>query len=49
LRALGLAEDRTLRYAVETATRSVTEFGAAGPGVTRELSRVRTELAVERR
>jgi sugar/nucleoside kinase (ribokinase family) len=49
LRALGLAEDRALRYAVEAATRSVTEFGVAGPAVTRELSRVRAELAVERR
>ena len=49
LRALGLAEDRALRYAVEAATRSVTEFGVAGPAVTRELSRVRAELAAERR
>ena len=45
LRALGLAEDRALRYAVVTATRSVTEFGVAGPAVTRELSHVRSELA----
>jgi sugar/nucleoside kinase (ribokinase family) len=45
LRALGLAEDRALRYAVVTATRSVTEFGVAGPAVTRELSHVRAELA----
>jgi len=49
LRALGLAEDRALRYAVEAATRSVTEFGVAGPAVTRELGRVRAELAAERR
>lgn len=49
LRALGLAEDRALRYAVEAATRSVTEFGVAGPAVTRELSRVRAELTAERR
>jgi sugar/nucleoside kinase (ribokinase family) len=45
LRARGLAEDRALRYAVAAATRSVTEFGVAGPGVTRELRRVRDELA----
>jgi len=45
LRARGLAEDRALRYAVAAATRSVTEFGVAGPNVTRELSRVREELA----
>ena len=45
LRTRGLAEDRALRYAVAAATRSVTEFGVAGPGVTRELNRVRKELA----
>lgn len=44
LRALGLAEDGALRYAVGVATRSVTEFGVVGPAVTRELSRVRAEL-----
>jgi sugar/nucleoside kinase (ribokinase family) len=49
LRAQGLAEDRALSYAVAAATRSVTEFGVAGPGVTRELHRVREELAAERR
>lgn len=40
----GLARDRALIYAVAAATRSVTEFGVAGPGVTRELQRVREEL-----
>jgi sugar/nucleoside kinase (ribokinase family) len=45
LRARGLAEDRALRYAVAAATSSVTEFGVAGPSVTRELNRVRKELA----
>lgn len=49
LRARGLAEDRALSYAVAAATRSVAEFGVAGPGVTRELKRVREELAAERR
>jgi sugar/nucleoside kinase (ribokinase family) len=49
LRAQGLAEDRALSYAVAAATRSVTEFGVAGPSVTRELNRVREELAAERR
>jgi sugar/nucleoside kinase (ribokinase family) len=44
LRARGLAEDRALSYAVAAASRSVTEFGVAGPGVTRELNRVREEL-----
>ena len=47
LRARGLAEDRALSYAVAAATRSVTEFGVAGPAVTRELNRVREELAAE--
>jgi sugar/nucleoside kinase (ribokinase family) len=44
LRTRGLAGDRALVYAVAAATRSVTEFGVAGPGVTRELRRVREEL-----
>jgi sugar/nucleoside kinase (ribokinase family) len=47
LRARGLAEDRALSYAVAAATRSVTEFGVAGPGVTRELQRIREELGSE--
>jgi sugar/nucleoside kinase (ribokinase family) len=45
----GLAEDRALSYAVAAATRSVTEFGVAGPGVTRELNRIREELTAGRR
>ena len=45
LRAQELAEDRALSYAVAVATRSVTEFGVTGPAVTRELNRVRDELA----
>lgn len=49
LRARGLAEDRALSYAVAAASRSVTEFGVAGPGVTRELNRVREELAASLR
>ena len=44
LRARGLADDRALIYAVAVATRSVTEFGVAGPAVTRELQRVKEEL-----
>jgi sugar/nucleoside kinase (ribokinase family) len=44
LRARGLAEDRALSYAVAAAARSVTEFGVAGPAVTRELHRIRDEL-----
>ena len=48
LRAQELAEDRALSYAVAVATRSVTEFGVAGPAVTRELNRVRDELALAR-
>jgi sugar/nucleoside kinase (ribokinase family) len=44
LRARGLARDRALSYAVAAAARSVTEFGVAGSGVTRELRRVREEL-----
>jgi sugar/nucleoside kinase (ribokinase family) len=47
LRARGLAEDRALTHAVAAATRSVTEFGVAGPGVTRELQRIREELGSE--
>jgi sugar/nucleoside kinase (ribokinase family) len=49
LRARGLAADRALSYAVAAATRSVTEFGVTGPGVTRELQRVREELGAEER
>jgi sugar/nucleoside kinase (ribokinase family) len=45
LRARGLAEDRALGYSVMAATRSVTELGVAGPGVTAELRRVKAELA----
>jgi sugar/nucleoside kinase (ribokinase family) len=48
LRALEVAEDRALSYAVAVATRSVTEFGVTGPAVTRELNRVRDELAERR-
>jgi sugar/nucleoside kinase (ribokinase family) len=44
LRARGLTENRALDYSVAVATRSVTEFGVAGPGVTSELRRVREEL-----
>jgi len=44
LRARGVAEDRALASAVAAATRSVTEFGVAGPGVTGELKRIREEL-----
>jgi len=44
LRARGLAEDRALSYSVAAATQSVTEFGVAGPGVTRELRRVREKV-----
>lgn len=49
LLARGLATDRALSYAVAVATRSVTEFGVAGPAVTRELRRVREELSAEER
>jgi len=49
LRAQGLAGDRALRYAVAAASQSVTEFGVTGSAVTRELNRVRDELAAERR
>ncbi len=49
LRARGLAEKQALTCAVAVATRSVTEFGVAGPGVTRELERVRAELATTTR
>jgi sugar/nucleoside kinase (ribokinase family) len=45
LRARGLTEDRALTYSVAAATRSVTELGVAGPGLTAELQRVRAELA----
>jgi len=44
LRTRGLPEDQALAYAVGAATASVTEFGGAGSGVTRELQRVRDEL-----
>jgi sugar/nucleoside kinase (ribokinase family) len=44
LRARGLAGDRALGYSVAAATQSVTEFGVAGPGVTRELRRIRAEV-----
>ena len=47
LRTRGLAKDRALSYAVAAAARSVTEFGVAGPGVTRELRRIREELSSE--
>jgi len=46
LRARGLPEDQALAYAVAAATSSVAEFGVAGPGVTRELQRVRDELGL---
>jgi sugar/nucleoside kinase (ribokinase family) len=45
LRARGLAGQRALRHSVAAASRSVTEFGVAGPGLTGELRRVRDELA----
>jgi sugar/nucleoside kinase (ribokinase family) len=45
LRTLGFAENRALSYAVSAAAHSVTEFGVAGPNVTRELNRVRDDLA----
>jgi sugar/nucleoside kinase (ribokinase family) len=45
--ARGLAPARALSYAVAAAAQSVTEFGVAGPSVTRELHRVRDELAAE--
>ena len=44
LRARGLPAERALAYAVAAATSSVTEFGVAGPAVTRELQRVGVEL-----
>jgi sugar/nucleoside kinase (ribokinase family) len=40
----GLTADRALGFSVAAATRSVTEFGVAGPAVTRELRRIREEL-----
>ncbi len=49
LRAKGVAEDQALNYAVAVAAASVTEFGVAGPAVTRELNLVREELAPRRR
>lgn len=48
LRVRGLPEDRALAYAVAVATSSVSEFGVAGPAVTRELRRVRDELGPHR-
>jgi sugar/nucleoside kinase (ribokinase family) len=45
--ARGLAPERALSYAVAAAAQSVTEWGVAGPKVTRELNRVRDELAAE--
>lgn len=42
--ARGVAKDRALIYAVAAASRSVTELGVAGPGLTGELRRVREEL-----
>ena len=45
LRARGLADEQALSYAVTVAASSVTEFGVAGPSVTRKLRRVRDELA----
>jgi sugar/nucleoside kinase (ribokinase family) len=47
LRARGLARDRALTQAVAAAARSVTEFGVAGPAVTRELRRVRDEVEAQ--
>lgn len=44
LRAQGLAAEPALTYSVAAASRSVTEFGVAGSGVTGELERIRTEL-----
>jgi sugar/nucleoside kinase (ribokinase family) len=44
LRARGLTAEQALTYAVAVAARSVTEFGVAGPAVTRELERVRAGL-----
>ena len=46
LHTRGLPRDEALTYAVGAATASVTEFGVAGPGVTRELLRVRDELGL---
>ncbi len=45
LRVRGLPDRRALLHSVAAASRSVTEFGVAGPGVTGELRRVREELA----
>jgi sugar/nucleoside kinase (ribokinase family) len=44
LRARGLPEDRALTCAVAAASSSVTEFGVAGAGVTRELRRIKDEV-----
>ena len=44
LRTRGLAEEPALTYAVAAATRSVAEFGVAGPLVTSELERIRAKL-----
>jgi sugar/nucleoside kinase (ribokinase family) len=49
LRARGLAEDRALTYAVAAASSSVQEFGVTGPGVTRELRRIKDEVDTEAR
>lgn len=47
LRARGLARNQALTHAVAAAARSVTEFGVAGPAVTRELRRVRDEVEAQ--
>jgi 2-dehydro-3-deoxygluconokinase len=44
LRARGLPEERALTCAVAAASSSVTEFGVAGAGVTRELRRIKDEV-----
>jgi sugar/nucleoside kinase (ribokinase family) len=49
LLARGLPEDRALRYSVAAASRSVTEFGVAGPSVTGELRWIREQLGSEDR
>ena len=46
LHTRGLPKDEALTYAVGVAAASVAEFGVAGPGVTRELLRVRDELGL---
>jgi sugar/nucleoside kinase (ribokinase family) len=45
LQARGLSDERALRHAVDTATRSVTEFGVDGPQRTRALARIKTEVS----